>query len=194
MSPLPEQFRKIIMARTSCRKYDATREVPEEALNACLEAVRMAPSACNRQPWRIIIVRDARLREEICAEGLLPGIPMPWLRDAPVIAVLCTARQMVVHKIIPLFSGINYDLIDCGIAGEHFVLAAEAQGLGTCWIGWFKAKKIRKLLGIPGNVEPLSLISLGYPAAITPPRSRLPMEEIVRADRWETPYTGKGPA
>lgn len=173
--------------RTSCRHYDS-RPVPEAALTRCLEAARLAPSACNRQPWRFVIVRDAVLRQKIAETCLLPGLPMPWIKDAPVIAVLCTERKLITHKIAPLISGVNYDLIDCGIAGEHFVLAAEAQGLGTCWIGWFKAKPVRKLLGIPGGVEPVSLISLGYPAEKTPPRGRLELGEIARADHWDTPY------
>jgi len=189
MSNSPQEiFQQLVTGRTSCRNYDPVREISQESIAVCLEAARQAPSACNRQPWRFVIVRDARLREEICHHGLLPGIPMPWLRQAPVIAVLCTARQMIVHRLIPFFSGIQYDLLDCGIAGEHFVLAAEAQGLGTCWIGWCQVKAIRKLLHLPPTAVPLSLISLGYPSKKTPPRSRLPLNEIARADRWDTPF------
>jgi len=153
----------IIKARTSCRKY-LDKDVSDEQIKICLEAAQHAPSACNKQPWQFIIVKNSGLREKICNTGLLTGVPMPWLKQAPVIVVLCTKRTFVTHKIAPLMSGVKYDLIDIGIAGEHFVLAAEALGLGTCWIGWFKEKRVKHILSIPHNIKVLSLISLGHPA------------------------------
>ncbi len=89
---------------------------------------------------------------------------MPWVKTAPVIIVLCSETSVFTHVIAPLISKVQYHLIDIGIAGEHFVLAAEAQGLGTCWIGWFNGKKVRKILNLPRSLKVLSLISLGYPA------------------------------
>ena len=103
---------------------------------------------------------------------------MPWLRKAPVIVVLGAEKKLITHHLAPMVSGVNYHLVDLGIAGEHFVLAAEAQGLGTCWIGWFKAKPVKKLLKLPRNYEIVSLISLGFPEERSKPRSRLPIEEI----------------
>lgn len=157
------EFLNLIKTRTSCRKY-LEKDVNDEKIKICLEAAQHAPSACNKQPWQFIIVKNNSLREQICKSGLLTGIPMPWLEQAPVIVALCTKRSIVTHKIAPLLSGVNYDLIDIGIAGEHFVLAAESLGLGTCWIGWFKEKKVKQILSIPHNMKLLSLISLGYPA------------------------------
>lgn len=171
-------FMALICSRTSCRAY-REEEVSRDDLNYCLEAARLAPSACNRQPWRFIVVQDKTLRSQICNAGLLPGLPMPWLKSAPIIIVLCLHKDMLTHKIAPLLSGIEYPLLDCGIAGEHLVLAAEARGLGTCWIGWFKTKFIKKLLHLPSAFQPVSLISIGHPAAPAEPRSRLPLEEIV---------------
>jgi nitroreductase len=75
-------------------------------------------------------------------------------------------------------------LIDIGIAGEHFVLTAEAQGLGTCWIGWFKEKPIKKLLSIPRSVKVLSLLSLGFPAEKRDPGKRLPYESVCFSETW----------
>ncbi|HRU02227.1 MAG TPA: nitroreductase family protein, partial [Victivallales bacterium] len=94
----------------------------------------------------------------------LPGISMDWLRDAPVFAILCAEKNFLTHKAAPFISGIPYHYIDCGIAGEHFVLAATAQGLGTCWIGWFKEKALKKLLNIPSTITVISIISLGFPS------------------------------
>lgn len=178
-----ENLLDLIKQRTSCRNYlpDA---VPDEMLDRCLDTVRQAPSACNKQPWRIIIARNAKIRAQICQHALLPGIPMPWLATAPVIIALCVKKSFITHTIAPMVSGIKYQLIDAGIAGEHFVLAAEAQGLGTCWIGWFKPRQIKKILHLPFNVHPVCLISLGFPDKKTEPGSRLPAEELFHYDKW----------
>jgi nitroreductase len=177
-------FFSLIKNRTSCRDY-LEKPVSDESLKACLEAARLAPSACNKQPWRFIAVRDPGLRKEMCDKALLPGISMPWLGKAPVIVVLCAEKSLLTHSLAPMFSGVKYHLIDIGIAGEHFVLAAESQGLGTCWIGWFKPNATRKILNIPRNMEILSLISVGYPASRSEPRSRLSLEEISCIDKWK---------
>lgn len=106
---------------------------------------------------------------------------MPWLKKAPVIIVLCAETSMFTHAIAPLLSKVQYHLIDIGIAGEHFVLAAEAQGLGTCWIGWFNEGKVRKILGLPKSLKILSLISLGHianPAESGNESKRMRPEEI----------------
>lgn len=152
----------------------------------CLEAARLAPSACNKQPWRFIVVKDKEKRKRIQAEGLLPGIPMPWLADAPVIIALCAEQTTVTHKLAPLLSGVKYHLIDIGIAGEHFVLAAAAQNLGTCWIGWFREKPVKKILNIPKNIQVLSLISLGYPKpdATHSHPERKTIDSIVHHEEW----------
>lgn len=181
--PLPA-FLDLTRQRTSCRSYDSARPVAEEMLRECLEAARLAPSACNRQPWRFVVVRDAALRERLCSEALLPGVPMPWLRSAPVLVALAAERDFVTHRVAPLLSGVPYHYVDLGIAGEHFVLAAEAAGLGTCWIGWIRPKVIRRLLAMPRHVEVVALISVGHPAELTPPRERLPLTDIAFTDQW----------
>lgn len=182
-----DKLLEIIRKRRSCRAYLPEHPVEEDKIELCLEAARLAPSACNKQPWRFIIVKDKELRKKICHEGLLPGIPMPWLNDAPVIVVLCVKLNVLTHIIAPHLSGLPYYMIDAGIAGEHFVLAAEAQGLGTCWIGWFNEKKVKKILAIPSGIRVLSLISLGYPADndIDSQKIRLSLNEIYFDDKWQ---------
>lgn len=156
-------FLSMLRDRYSCRSY-TEKDVEDWKIENCLEAARLAPSACNKQPWRFKVVKDKSHRAEICEKGLLPGIAMPWLAKPPVIVVLCVEENIVTHTLAPMLSGVKYQLVDLGIAGEHFVLAATAQDLGTCWIGWFKEKKIKKILGIQRGLRIVSLISLGYPA------------------------------
>ena len=169
---------ELMEKRVSCRKYLET-PIEKEKLDKCLEAARLAPSACNKQPWRFKIIDDKETLAKICSDGLLPGLPMPWLKTAPAIAVVCADTNIITHTLAPMLSKVQYQLIDIGIAGEHFVLAAEAQGLGTCWIGWFKEKKIRKIAEIPKKMQILSLISIGYPAEEKEQPNKMSMEEIV---------------
>ena len=172
-----DQLLDLMRRRASCRKY-LEKSVEEDKIINCLEAARLAPSACNKQPWRFKIIDDSATLKEICRDALLPGIPMPWLQKAPVIVVLCAETNIVTHTLAPMLSKVKYHLVDVGIAGEHFVLAAEAQGLGTCWIGWFKEKKVRKIAGIPRNLQILSLISLGYPEEPQDQPSKMSIDEI----------------
>jgi nitroreductase len=173
-----DDFLKMLRGRCSCRAY-LNQDVEEWKIEKCLEAARLAPSACNKQPWRFKVVTDASLRSEICDKGLLPGISMPWLASAPVIIVLCSEENVVTHKLAPLLSGVKYQLMDLGIAGEHFVLAAAAQGLGSCWIGWFKEKVIRRTLSIPRGLKIVSLISLGYSAEVGEQPRKKELSEIM---------------
>lgn len=172
----------LIKTRVSCRDY-LEQPVPEELISSCLEAARWAPSACNRQPWRFVVVRDQELRHRLCDEGLLPGIPMKWARQAPLIVALCVKKSFATHTLAPMISGISYQLLDAGIAGEHLVLEAHAQGLGSCWIGWIKPRKVRKLLALPSDITPVSLLTLGYPRTVAQPSKRLDPDEIA----WPCP-------
>jgi len=173
-----EGFLELARRRHSCRRY-LDRVVEREKLEKCLEAARLAPSACNKQPWRFRIVDDAGERGRIVDEGLLPGLPMPWLSTAPVIVAVCAETSVVTHRLAPLLSKIDYRLIDIGIAGEHFALSATAQGLATCWIGWFNEKRVKRVLGLPRSLRVLSLMSVGYPAEDGEQPEKKPLPDIM---------------
>ena len=175
---------QLIRNHRSCRSSVPGKEISDAVLRNCLEAARLAPSACNRQPWRFVIVRNVETIRRITDGGLLPGIGMKWLADASAIAVLCAKTDAKVHWLAPILSGVQYHLVDLGIAGEHFCLAAEAQGLGTCWIGWFKGKKVAEMLGIPRGIQPVALIAVGYPQENRDPTSRMGLAEIAFSERW----------
>ncbi len=180
------QFLALVRQRRSCRQYDPARPVPDEIIDYCLECARLAPSACNKQPWHFIIVREPDRRQAIFEHGRMPGIPHEWLEQVPVIVALCAEKKVLTHKLAPLLSGIPYHYIDCAIAGEHFVLAATEQGLGSCWIGWFKPPVVRRLLGVPRHLQMLSLIALGYPLhpEPSPPTSRQELNQFVHREHW----------
>ncbi len=171
-----------IARRTSCRDYSPA-PIPPDHLHRLVEAVRLAPSACNRQPWRLAIIQEGATRQRIVAEGFLPGLPMPWAKDAPVLVVLGMQKAFVTHRLGAAVSGVDYPWLDLGIAGEHLVLAATELGLGTCWIGWIKPRALGRIVGWPRTIQPAAVISVGYPRAAPDAASmpnRKPAAEIAR--------------
>ena len=170
-------FSDLVKQRVSCRSYRSD-PVPAEYLEQILEAARLAPSACNRQPWRFAVVTDAAVRLRLIDESFLPGIPMRWAENAGAIIALGMARSTITHQIATKISGVDYPLLDLGIAGEHMVLQAEALGLGSCWIGWIKPKVVRRIVGWPRGIEPVSLITVGWPDGDRQTRPRRSLNEI----------------
>ncbi len=157
-------FIELVKHRTSCRSYEPGA-VPKEYLEQMLEAARLAPSACNKQPWRFAVVEDAATRMRLVDEAFLTGIPMRWAVDAGAIIALGMEKSAITHKIAPKISGVDYPLLDLGIAGEHLVLQAEELGLGTCWIGWIKPRAVRRIVGWPRGIKAVGLITVGWPVS-----------------------------
>ncbi|MFC1512173.1 nitroreductase family protein [Candidatus Latescibacterota bacterium] len=173
----------IIARRVSCRSYK-TDPVPQEQIVEILESARLAPSACNKQPWRFAVVRNPDARRSIVQEGFLPGINMDWSLDAPVLVVIGMETSLVAHHLSAFVSGVKYPWVDIGIAGEHLVLAATELGLGTCWIGWIKPRIITRIVNWPKSVKPVAVITMGYPIESgdrKPSKSqRKALDELVR--------------
>ena len=172
-----DAFIDLVKHRTSCRSYEP-KPVSKKHLELMLEVARLAPSACNKQPWRFAVVQDEALRMRLINEAFLKGIPMKWAENAGAIIALGMEKSAITHKVAPKISGVDYPLLDLGIAGEHLVLQAEELGLGTCWIGWIKPKEVRRIVGWPRSIEPVGLITVGWPAGERTTRPRLPMEAI----------------
>lgn len=153
---------KIITQRRSIRRY-LEKPVEREKILECLEAARLAPSADNVQPWRFLVIDDTDLKEKFAKE-VFSGIysVSKFAAKAPVLIVILARLDIIANRIGKQIQGVNFYLIDVGIAGEHIVLQAEELGLGTCWIGWFNSRKARKVLHIPKKYKIVSLLSLGY--------------------------------
>ncbi|MGB4705470.1 MAG: nitroreductase family protein [Candidatus Saccharicenans sp.] len=177
---------EIIKSRRSIRRY-LDRPVEREKIVACLEAARLAPSAENAQPWRFLVIDDPGLREKV-AEKAFSGIYSfcRFAARAPVLVLLLAKKDFLANRLGRLVQGTQFYLLDLGIAGEHFVLKAEELGLGTCWIGWFNIRGLRKLLKIPRRYQPVAIISVGYPASRPPGEHvRKKLEEIAWFNRIE---------
>jgi len=187
-------FGELVDKRRSCRAFDPDRPVPEELITECLRAAQLAPSACNAQPWRFVVVTETEKRKRICDEALGGLVPNRWAADAPVLVVLAAVRKLGVARFGEGIKDIPYHLMDCGMAGEHLVLKATELGLGSCWLGWFKEKPLRKLIRAPGNWKLLALIALGRTAADWEPakRSRVELGQAAFRGDAGTPWDERG--
>ena len=152
----------LIKHRKSVRDF-LDRPVEREKIMMCLEAARLAPSECNSQPWKFIVVDDWQLKNKLC-DAAFGGIYSinSFCKMAPAIVVVISEKSKFIARIGGMFRGTKYYLIDIGIAVEHFVLEAEDLGLGTCWIGWFNEGAVKSVLNIPQHKKIDILIALGY--------------------------------
>jgi nitroreductase len=172
----------IIRERRSVRQYEE-RPIEDEKLEAILEAARLAPSASNSQPWKFYVVKD---KEKIraLAEKMPLGTHLvinAFIAQAPVVVVATAGPIDLLHKIAAYIVNKRWYYIDVAIALEHMVLTAWELGIGSCWIGWFDEKKVKKLLDIPENEEIIDMLTLGYSKDKKPPfaKHRKKLEEIV---------------
>jgi len=156
-------FKELTQNRQSVRSY-VDRVVEKEKLQQIIESVHMAPSACNSQPWRLIIVDDPDLKNKVAKATRLSNAVSfnKWVVQAPIIVVLVIEKAKLIAQIGGNIKNQEYPEYDIGIAAEHFCLQATELGLGTCMIGWFDEEKIQELLHIPKKKKIGLLITLGY--------------------------------
>ena len=157
-------LKEIIDRRYSCRQFQE-KEVEREKIIRCIEAARMAPSACNSQPWRFIVVDDPELKKKLVsvARSGIFGVMNHFLNQAPVIIVVVAQREKFLSEVGGKIMSTSYYLIDIGIACENLVLQATELGLGTCFVGYFNERGVKKLLRIPRREKVVLLIAMGYP-------------------------------
>ena len=170
-------FQELAEKRRSVRAYKP-EPVPEEMLQQVLEAARVAPSACNKQPWRFIVVRSETGRRALGA-----AYAREWFWKAPVIIAVCILPG---EAWVRSYDGRNYAMVDGALAMDHLTLAAAEAGLGTCWIGAFDPAAVREILGLPDGVEIVGMTPLGFPDVEASPRvrSRRALGEIAMKERW----------
>ena len=151
-------FYEIAQNRQSCRSYDVSRAVEEEKLNAILESVRLAPSACNGQPYHLTVCQGEVARE--VAKATMGMGLNSFTTDAPVMIIISEKPYVKTAAMGAKVKGNDYRSSDIGIVTAYITAEATCQGLSTCILGWFDNKKIRELCDIDGDVR--IVISLGY--------------------------------
>ena len=161
-------FLEIANARQSCRSYDPSRPVEQEKLDAILEAVRLAPSACNGQPYHITVCTGDAAR---AAAKATMGIGINRFADqAPVLLVISEENYSKTAALGAKLKGNDYRSLDIGIAVAYLTAEATAQGLGTCILGWLDDEKLRQICGIKHPVR--LVVTLGYPGEKDTPRKK----------------------
>ena len=170
------EFSELIRVRQSDRKY-LPQEVEKEKIVKCLEAARLAPSANNSQPWKFIVVNEPELKDKVAA--LAAGLGMnKWAVQAPVIIAVVLETPGFTTRLGGLLKGKEFRLMDIGMAVEDLCLQAADLGLGTCIMGWFDERKVKKALNIPRSRRVPLLISLGYPDTQTRRKIRKSIKEV----------------
>ena len=170
-------FTEIAKNRPSCRSYDASRTVEEEKILAIIESARLAPSACNSQPYHITVCEGDSARA--VAEATMGMGMNKFAKDAPVMIVISEDSYSASAALGAKIKKNDYRSIDIGILSAYITAEAAAQGLGSCIIGWLDDKKIREICGLGGTVR--LVVSIGYAAADDPMRDkkRKDLEKLV---------------
>jgi nitroreductase len=171
-------FYEVARTRRSVRKYGPD-PVPTEVLNRVLEAARIAPSGSNRQPTRLVVIKEEGTKKKL--------VPLchdqAFIATAPVVVAAC-GRDIKYNR--GGWMGRYAMVVDVAIAVDHLTLAARAEGLGTCWIGSFNGPGLKKFLKLPEDVEVVALTPIGYPEGdpFGEPEGRIPLEEFVLWEGW----------
>ncbi len=163
-----------IRVRRSVRSYKS-KTIPSATIRRILEAGRLAPSAKNYQPWRFIVVQDPAIREAISKTGIYAG----FLTESPLAVVGCGDKA----------TSPKWYAVDVAIALENMVIAATAEGLGTCWVGSFDEAKVKALLNVPENFAIVAILAVGYPKdpERRMPRIRKELSEIAMREAFGKP-------
>jgi nitroreductase len=175
---------ELIKSRQSDRRY-SDRQIEKEKLERIVEAGCLSPSACNAQPWKFIIVDDPELLSGLAEASSAKLLGMnSFVTQAPVIIVIVREKSNMSSKIGAHIKDKDYSLFDIGIATENICLQAAAEGIGSCIIGWFDEKQIRKLLTIPKTKRVELIITLGYSQSDRREKRRKPREETVSYNKY----------
>jgi nitroreductase len=168
------EYTDLIQSRESIRNYDPNRPVPKAILEKILNAGRIAPSACNIQPWKFLVISSASVLEKVKA-----SYNREWFKEAPHILIVLGLRDQAWNR---SYDGYNSIETDVAIAMTHIILAAENEGVGTCWIAAYNPLILRETLNLDNNQVVFGITPLGYqkPGFVkTLNKKRKPLSEIV---------------
>ncbi|MDE6574509.1 MAG: nitroreductase family protein [Muribaculaceae bacterium] len=171
---MTNNFNALVRERCSCRAYKPDLAPSDESLELILEAARLAPSACNRQPWRFMLIRPD---DEKGQAAIRRAYDREWIDSAHTFIIVCGVPA---EAWVRPYDNVSHLAIDVAIATEHMCLQATALGLGTCWVCHFDPAKLKAELNFPEGVEPMVILPVGFPANdIIPEKKRRKLDELV---------------
>jgi len=177
-------FLDLVSRRQSIRSY-LNKPIPKDDILKCIEAARLAPSACNVQPWKFVVVDEKNLIDKIVDEACLGIYSMnKFIKSAAALIVVVSQKESFLRKIGSALKGTNYYLIDIGIACEHLVLQATELGIGSCWIGWFNEKKLKSIMQVPKDKKIDVIISLGFSEIQPSAKNRKELKEVLSYNKY----------
>lgn len=173
-------FFELANKRQSVRAY-IDKPVEREKIERCIQVARLAPSACNSQPWKFIVVDDLDLKNKIADNTSNKLLPLNhFTKQAPVHIVIVMESGNLTSKLGAKIRDKHFPMFDIGIAAEHICLQAVEEGLGTCILGWFNEVNVQKLLNIPKHKRVALIITIGYPLKEEiRVKKRKPFQEII---------------
>lgn len=178
-------FLELISTRQSDRSFDPDKPVEKEKIGRIVEAARLAPSACNAQPWHLIVVDDDGLKNKVADATSERVLGMNhFTKQAPVHIVLVEEKVNLTSGIGGWVKQKDYAQMDLGVVAAHIVLAAHAEGLGSCIVGWFNEQKMRALLSIPESKRVWLDIVIGYSTQPPRPKKRKSLNDIVSYNKY----------
>ncbi len=166
-------FFELIEKRESCRSYTG-ESIEKETLIKCIEAARLAPSACNGQPWQFYVITNPDIKSK------LVKLTQASSNNASAFIVVLEEKPKLQTKIVNNLKNQEYTQVDIGIASSHICLAATELGLSTCMLGWFNEDKIKELLNINSSKRIRLIMSVGYSAKEEPlKKTRKSLDKIL---------------
>ena len=178
-------FLNLVKKRQSTRRY-LDKPVERDKIERCIEAARLAPSSTNTQPWKFIVVDNPELKEKVAKKTFNQIVSFNrFSLQVPVLIVITSNRMNLSNKITQTLKKRELTPIDIGIAATHITLQAAEEGLGTCFMGWFDEKGVKKLLNIPASKRVELIIAMGYPASdIIRTKTRKKLHEIMEYNHY----------
>lgn len=178
-----KSFLELAAARQSDRSYEPGRVIGREVLERILEAGRLAPSACNGQPWHFTVVTDPQLLVEVGKATSSLGMNR-FVKNASALVLITLEPTNITSKLGCGIKDKDFPIMDLGIASAYMTLAAEDEGIGSCILGWFDEKKIKELVGIPQKKRLMLIISLGYNLKPKRKKIRKDFDKVVSFEKY----------
>lgn len=178
-----KSFLELARARQSDRAYEVGRAIERDVLERILEAGRLAPSACNGQPWHFTVITEPQLLKEVAKATSSIGLNR-FVKDSAALVLITLEPANITSKLGSSIRDKDFPMMDLGIASAYITLAAEDEGIGSCILGWFNEDKIKELAGIPQKRRLMLLISLGYAAKPKRNKVRKEFRKVVSFEKY----------
>jgi nitroreductase len=178
-----KSFLELALSRQSDRAFDKNRQIEREVLERIIEAARLAPSACNGQPWHFTVITDKELLPEVGRATSSLGMNT-FVKDAAALVLITHEGTNITSKLGSSIKDKDFPIMDIGIASAYLTLAAEDEGIGSCILGWFDEKKVKELTGIPANKRLMLIVALGYAAKPKRKKVRKAWDKVVSFEKY----------